>query len=336
MFRTAAGVIAVVLLWLPSGAGAADVLTGPDRPWAKDVSAEEQRIAQEIFREGNSLLKESVFVQATAKYRDAIKHWDHPAIHYNLVLALLNMDQPLEVREHLIAALSYGPEPLDQDKFEQAKAYKLLIEKQLVQIEVRCDEPGAEVVMDGRKLFVAPGKYESFVRSGPHTIVATKAGYLPHQFSKALPAGENASFDVKLYKTTELTRYERRWSVGLPWAFVVAGALVGGAGGGLHFGASRSFQQFDQRVLDRGGSAPDADLMALRSRGQTMQGFAIGCYGVGGAALLTGAILVYLNRLQPYQDLAPLENKRDAEGASFFFTPTFDGHGPGIAATLHF
>ena len=65
----------------------------PDRPWAKGVSPEAQKAADELFRQGNDLLRESLFVQAATKYREALRRWDHPGIHYNLALALLNLDQ---------------------------------------------------------------------------------------------------------------------------------------------------------------------------------------------------------------------------------------------------
>src|SRR5258706_5080503 len=68
-----------------------------DRPWAKAVTPQEQKLATDLFREGNALLKESLFVQAAEKYREALRHWNHPGIHYNLALALLNLDQPVEV-----------------------------------------------------------------------------------------------------------------------------------------------------------------------------------------------------------------------------------------------
>src|SRR5947209_7866588 len=91
-----------------------------ERPWSRGVAAVEQKAALELFREGNALLKESLFVQAAAKYREALAHWNHPGIHYNLALALLNLDQPVEVYRQLEAALIYGPAPLDADKYEHA------------------------------------------------------------------------------------------------------------------------------------------------------------------------------------------------------------------------
>lgn len=309
-----------------------------ERPWAKGVALERQRTALALFREGNARLKESVFIQAAAKYREALRAWDHPAIHYNLVLALFYLDQPLEVREHLAAALRYGPEPLEADKFEQAKAYKTLVERQLARVQLRCDEPGAEVVMDGRTLFVAPGAWEDYVRPGPHTIVAKKPEYLTQEVSRTLGAGESSGFDLRLYKASELTRYRRRWPAKMPWTVVAAGAAAGLAGGGLHYAAARSLQSYDRAVEARGGSAPEADLVARRTRGEVMQGFAIGCYAAGGAALLTGAVLAYLNRLQPYQELPPVELPKPKLPAelSWRVGPMLGGGVQGVQAAVQF
>ena len=108
----------------PAPASAPAEMQSSDRPWAKGVSESDQRRALELFGKGNGLLKDSLFVQAAAQYRAALKSWDHPAIHYNLVLALLNLDQPVEVLQHLEAAMRYGAAPLDADKFNQARAYR--------------------------------------------------------------------------------------------------------------------------------------------------------------------------------------------------------------------
>lgn len=299
MRRSTMAALAAVLVGLAAPAAAQDA---DERPWAKGVSPDEQRTALALFRDGNAALKEGLFPEAATRYREALKHWDHPAIHYNLVLALRGLDQPLELRQHLMKAIRYGAEPLDAAKFETAKLIQDTVEKQLARVEVRCDEPGAQVVMDGRPLFTAPGKYEEFVRPGPHTIVATKQGYLTNQLSRALPAGELTALNLKLFKAEDLTKYKRRWSQAVPWGVIAAGAVVGLAGGGLHYGAVKSFDDFDQKVRDAGGSKPTDELNSLRSQGNTMQGVAMGCYGVGGAALVTGAVLVYLNRLIPYQD----------------------------------
>jgi len=278
------------------------------RPWAKGVSAADQRTALQLFQKGNGDLKNSFFLDAANAYRDALKHWDHPAIHYNLVLALLNLDQPVEVHEHLVAAMKYGAAPLDEDKLAQAKRYKSLVEKQLTHLTLTCSEPGAKVVLDGKPLFTAPGNFDGWVRSGPHTIVATKEGFESNQVSKSLPGGKALAMDLKLYTAADLTEYRRKWKGWVPWAVVGAGIVVGAAGGGMHYLAHQDFASFDNAIKGCasadpavGGCIPDASAASKRSQGNTLQAAAIGAYAVGGAALVTGAILVYVNRLQPYR-----------------------------------
>ncbi|HEY0193630.1 MAG TPA: hypothetical protein VGC42_21080, partial [Kofleriaceae bacterium] len=70
-------------------------------PWVAGVTPSEQQAALAAFREGNQQLNDGLFVNAVNKYREALKHWNHPAIHYNLSLALLNLDQPIEVYDEL-------------------------------------------------------------------------------------------------------------------------------------------------------------------------------------------------------------------------------------------
>jgi len=146
-------------------------------PWSTGVTAAEQAAAVKPFEEGNAFLKDSLFKLAADKYREALEHWDHPGIHFNLALALFSLDQPEQVYVHLQKAIAYGEGPLDADKIDRAKTYLTLLEQQLTPIVVSCDQPGTAVRMDGRVLFTAPGKYEAWVRAGEHTWSASKPGY---------------------------------------------------------------------------------------------------------------------------------------------------------------
>lgn len=308
--------------------------SGPaqERPWAKGVSPENQKAALELFRTGNTLLKDSVFVQAIEKYRQALALWDHPAIHYNLALALLNLDQPLEVHEHLVAAMRYGVAPLDVEKLEHARAYRNLIEKQLAQVEVTCDVAGASVVMDGRPLFTAPGRFEGLVRAGPHTIVASKEGYITNNQSRALPAGEATKIELKLFTNDDLTQYRRKWSAWKPWVVVGAGVALAAGGGFLHMQSRDNYNAFDLGINACGGCVPDSGLADKRVQGDTMQKLAFTGYAVGGAALVTGAVLLYMNRLQPYH-----VEKTDTAAQSLSVAPVLGGGGTkGVSATFRF
>src|SRR5262249_12356787 len=143
-----------------------------DRPWANGVPPGEQQAALSLFQAGNAQLNDGLFAKAAERYREALKHWQHPAIHYNLALALMNLEQPIETFESRQRAIQYGPAPLEKDKFEHAKEYLVVIEKTIADVEVSCDKVGAEVLVDGKKVFTGPGKYAGKVKIGKHTFIA--------------------------------------------------------------------------------------------------------------------------------------------------------------------
>lgn len=303
-----------------------------ERPWAKGVPADKQAAALALFRDGNFLLKNSLFPRAVEKYREALKLWDHPAIHYNMALALLNLNEPLDLHHHLTQSMRFGEAPLDKDKFERATTFKKLIEQQLSRVEITCDAPGASVSMDGQVLFTAPGHYEGLVRPGKHLITATKEGFLPTEMNQTLLPGEKASLSLKLYTAADLTRYRREWSAWKPWAVVGAGAAVALAGGALHMQARGSFEKFDTRIAECGGCIPAPEVSDLRTRGTSMQQLAFGAYAVGGAALVTGAVLAFINRPQEYQ-INP-DEAGSPQGASV--APLLGRGEGGILATFRF
>lgn len=289
-------------------AGVPQYPAGQEPAWYKGVPRENQERAFVLFREGNSLLRDSIWTKAVEKYTEALKLWDHPGIHYNLALALVNLDRPIETHEHLQAALKYGPTPLDTDKHDQALRYMVLVEKQLTRIDVRCDLPGASVKLDGRELFVGPGRYEGLITAGPHAIVATKEGYLPREISENFPPGDTRVIDVQLQTEADLSEMRRLFSNAIPWTVLLAGVAVAGGSIGVHFAADGAYKEYDRGINDCavadplvGGCVPSLDLQAKKQSGDTLQSLAFVGYSVGGAAIVTGAILLYVNRLQPYR-----------------------------------
>jgi hypothetical protein len=309
-----------------------------ERPWGVGVSLKEQKAATDLFREANALLKESLFVQAAAKYREALSHWNHPGIHYNLALALLNLDQPIEVYKHLEAALKYGPAPLDTDKFDHANRYRALIEKQLARIEVRCDKPsGAVVTMDGTRLFIAPGHYEELVRVGQHTIVAERKGYVGVQKTPTLPPGETTKIELRMFTAEQLTHYKRRWPLYVPVAVLAAGVVAAGVGGILNWQATESFKAYDRGVSScslgsaTGGCTPNGALAGKRSAGDAMQGSAFALYGIGAALVAAGGVLMYLDRARPYH-----VEQGDTAQPPVIVAPVVSSNGGGATVMVRF
>lgn len=287
-----------------------------ERPWAKGVVKDRQAKAIALFREGNAALKESLFPKAAGIYRDALQVWDHPAVHYNLALALVNLDQPLEVHEHLTAALKFGAAPLDDDKYQQAQRYLALIERQLTKVKITCKVQGASVRLDGRPLFTAPGDWEGQVRAGPHTMTASLEGYLSDERSVVLAGGDSQKFELRVYKSEELTEYKRAFSALIPWTTLGAGVIAIGAGLGLHLSAANNFSEYDRQITSCAtgksnfGCFPNSDAQTLRTSANSAQTGGIILYAVGGVAVATSALLFYLGRPIAYQRTVNVEGPK--------------------------
>lgn len=320
-----------------SGGGAAGAARMPHgfestRPWAAGVSATDQKQAVMLFEQGNKLLKESLFSAAVKKYRAALSHWDHPAIHYNMALALLNLDQPVQLYKNLEKAVAYGVAPLDDTKFRHAKRYMRLVRKTLAKVDISCDKPGAKVSMDGKFLFTAPGRYHGIVLAGDHNIVAAKSGFVTDNETRTLEPGGQATFKLQLYTAEQLTRYHRRWSAWEPWAVVGAGVGIGLAGGLLQLEARNNFSSYDAGIRACSGCVPDAHLAGLKSSANTDQALAIVSYALGGAAVVGGLALVYVNRLQPYR----VEADHLSGPARLSVAPLLGGGTTGVTALFRF
>src|SRR6478735_8824988 len=92
---------------------------GDNRPWAAGISPERQKVALQLFRDGNAQLNDGLFARASETYRKALENFQK--------------------------AIAFGDAPLQKDKLEHAKEYMLLLDKQIAHIEVSCDKPGAKV-----------------------------------------------------------------------------------------------------------------------------------------------------------------------------------------------
>lgn len=306
------------------------------KPWARGVSDEDQKQANALFKEGNALMRDSFFVQAVEKYRAAVGHWDHPAIHFNLAIALINLDQPLELHASLEKALAYGNQALDDEKLELAERYKKLVEQQLSRVTISCTEPGAQVYVDGKEAFSCPGQEERLMRAGEHTFSASKPGFEAASVTRVLPGGAPETVALKLYRPEELTRYERHVAPWVPWAITGGGLALVGIGGLFHASASGKVRDFDQWVADcerdtGSACAIDAEAQALKDAGESRQRLAQISYGIGAAAVVTGVVFVMINRPRPYRIDA-----EQAEPRGVVIQPVLGRDEVGVSAALRF
>jgi hypothetical protein len=180
------------------------------------------------------------------------------------------------------------------------------------------------------------------VRIGKHSFVAEKAGYITSVEAPYIGPGETMRFTLKLYSAEELTRYRRRWSsTWAPWAVVGGGGAIAVAAAALYASGRSDVQDFDARVAKCGlaGCPITAELTDMRERGSTKQTLAWVGAGVGAVTIAGGLLLVYANRVRPYQ-IRPEDLTNSAGGAarraSLSWTPLLGPGVAGAAASLRF
>jgi hypothetical protein len=289
----------------PAGTPPAAPAAADPRPWAAGVAEDEQTIALGFYQQGNDDFLQSRFPQALAHYRQALAHWDHPAIRFNMAVCLINVNQPLEARDALERALAYGAAPLGDDVYVQGQTYRKLLDAQLARLTLRCNLAGADVSLDGRAVLTGPGEVSMHLVPGDHQIVASRAGYLTTSERLTLVAGTSATHDVNLYVMTDVgpQRTIRRWAPWKPYAVIGGGVAVAVAGGLVHSVAVDDFADYDDgiraacpRGCSSAGVAALTELAALDATARRERNVAIALFATGASVAAAGVLGLYLNR----------------------------------------
>ena len=322
----------------------------PDtRAWAKGVSAAEQEKALALFNEATDKIKDSLFKKAVDLYLEALTHWDHPAIHFNVAKALMALDDNVAAYNHLGASMKFGGQPLTPDEQEQVTRYKkLLYDTELAEVHITCSEPDAQVTLNGDLLFTGPGSWQGVVRPQNVSLIASKPGFQTTQSKPSLKKGQLNDVSLALTPLDDSQRYTRAFGTWIPWTVIAAGVVMAGGGAVAHWQQGEQVKAYDDAIaqcrstaasnsgaiLDTGGVArciPGGDIRGKLDDAKLMKTLAIAGYAAGGATLATGLVLLYVNRQKP----VTVEGTVDVE-TPVTVIPYVGPAGAGVAATVGF
>jgi hypothetical protein len=270
-------------------------------PWAQGVTDEQKAAAKKLLDEGNALLLDKKYVEALDKYTVALTHWDHPAIRFNMVRCLIQLQRNIEAFDNLKLALKYGATPLEETVYNEALAYEKLLATQVADITVTCQQAGVTLTLDGQPLATCPATETRRVIPGQHQVVG-KGGkdLLPKTVELFVVGGKQQSADIKLDPLAKGAVIVHRWPTWIPWSVFSGGLVLAGVGVGLQVWAGQQMKSYDRFVDDRctgNCTADDLDDIAyLKSGAETKSRIGVGAMVVGGAAVVGGAVMVYLNR----------------------------------------
>jgi len=300
------------------------------RPWERDVAAEDRRVAETLFDQAVELHEQLLRDQAVARYEEALSRWENPHIRWNLALVMMDMGQYLRAHEHLERALSWGREAFDPPDWEKITGMRqTLLRQHLAVIEARCDQPHAELALDGKPWFRGPGAARQVVLPGEHVITARKPGYFPLARSIVLPAGTQGAVTVAM--SVDGIFEKRRWAPWKPRAVLGGGLAVGIAGAALYWDARWQLRAARDELAARcdGQLICDPETPSAYRRGRWRHHIATGAMATAGTAAAAGLVLLFINQPRAYRT----ENR---ESGRFQIVPLASPDTAGVSARLRF
>ncbi len=275
-------------------------------PWSVGVTDAKKATAQKFLEAGNALFLDRKYAQALEQYKSAVAAWDHPAIRFNIVRCLIQLDRPVDASDNLKLALKYNAAPLEEAVYNEALAYEKLLANQIGDLKVSCAQPDVKITLDGQPLASCPANETRRVAPGPHQLVGTKNGLTTKTVEVIVLGGKTQDVPVKLEPLGRSARIEHRWPTYLPWVVFGAGFAVAGIGGVLDLNAKADMDSYDRTVAQNCSviSCDTKDLNDHRLDGvrgldddaRLKTNIAVSVMIVGGATIATGAVMLYLNR----------------------------------------
>lgn len=200
-----------------------------ESPWSQGVSDSEQTAATELFSQGNKHMDEAFWKEASESYREALKHWDNPAIRGNLAICLLNLDQPVEGYAQMKEALRFGEAPFSAGAYRSLLSSNQLLKSQVAELQFT-SASGTRILLDG-KVQSAGAKSEPIImRPGQYRVEGYRDGHISrNEMINVLP-GQHHLVPVDLDSIADATSYHRKWEPWKTWAVAgTAGALALGS-----------------------------------------------------------------------------------------------------------
>jgi hypothetical protein len=267
-------------------------------PWAVGVTPEAEKTAQEELQKGNARFLEKDYAGALERYRAAIAAWDHPAIRFNVVRCLIQLDKPVEAQDNLKKALAYGAAPLEANVYTEALAYEKLLATQVGEVAVYCKQDGVQLGLDGKQLATCPVTATYRMTTGPHQIVAGKPGFLTKTYDLVVVGNKQLLFSITLASLGVSGRVVHRWPTWIPWSMLAGGLTVAGIGGMIQLKASNDMDRFDAQGAKCAmiGCDPKEIDRGLEDSARLENHIAIGVITTGAALAITGGVMLMMNR----------------------------------------
>ncbi len=272
--------------------------------WSVGVTDAQKANAQKFLEAGNALFLDKKYAEALEQYKSAVGAWDHPAIRFNIVRCLIQLDRPVDASDNLKLALKFGAAPLEEAVYTEALSYDKLLANQIVDLTIECTQPGVKLTLDGQHLATCPAKEVRRVAPGEHQVVGTHRGLLTRTVEVVAIGGKQQSFTIKLDPLATAARVEHRWAQWVPWGVFIGGFAVGGFGVVFNVWSANDMEAYDTAIARECPTTacdventPKLDSYKdLDDSSRTKNTVGVSLLVAGGAAVAVGGVMLYLNR----------------------------------------
>ena len=286
------------------------------------AQAQDQAAARALFEDGRRLLKEGKYPEACRTLEAASKLYPSPGILLNLGDCYERLGRTASAWTEFGEAASVAARALRNDQVAEAKRRQGAVEPKLAKLTIRVpnvatgvtiaitrDETELSSAAWGEAIPVDPGPHRIRAEAPGHepwttTVVVTSAGQTVTVDVPVLTASPTAPAPVPVHEieatqsavpeaTSPVTTAPvRRKSTALDWALIGGGVVVGVVGGVLwDVGANHA--------REASGPHPESELESAQSSyssAKTLYIVGLGGVVVGGAAAVTGVILMTVGR----------------------------------------
>jgi hypothetical protein len=170
------------------------------------------------------------------------------------------------------------------------------LEKRIGAVVVSVAQVGTSVAVDGRAIGDAR---RVRLLAGHHTLVASLAAHETMARLIDIQPGVELAVAIELRPLEALVappRFARRFPRSVPWTVMGGGLGLAALGGLLHFQGREDVRDFDAQVRAGRKGVPVAADPDLRTMGESKQVLGVSLYVAGGAAMVTGVVLMLLNQ----------------------------------------
>jgi len=159
--------------------------------------SDDQTRAQDLQAAGLKSMQAGNYLEALARFEQAMSLAPSPKIAFNMGKAHLALGNDLEALEAFDRFLDEAPAAPKASRDEARKAVEAL-RSRLASLEIQSQDAGATVLIDGYQVGTVPLPRPKVVKPGPHEIYVTLHGLKPFAKTIFAGAGQKTRVPVKL------------------------------------------------------------------------------------------------------------------------------------------